>query len=53
MEKVTVIFGRTENNYSAYVEGLDGFVCESETFEELKKDVVKCIDPVSSQNSRE
>jgi len=37
MEKVTVIFGRTENNYSAYIEGLDCFVCASETFEELKK----------------
>jgi len=43
MEKVTVIFGRTENNYSAYVEGLDGFVCASETFEELKKDVAEGI----------
>jgi len=43
MEKVTVIFGRTENNYSAYVEGLDGFVCASETFEELKKDVADGI----------
>ncbi|MBW8332969.1 MAG: type II toxin-antitoxin system HicB family antitoxin [Prolixibacteraceae bacterium] len=44
MKKVTVIFGRTENNYSAYVEGLDGFVCASETFEELKKDVAEGIE---------
>ena len=44
MERVTVIFGRTENNYSAYVEGLDGFVCASETFEELKKDVADGIE---------
>lgn len=44
MEKVTVIFGRTENNYSAYVEGLDGFICASETFEELKKDVAEGIE---------
>lgn len=44
MEKVTVIFGRTMNNYSAYVEGLDGFVCASETFEELKKDVADGIE---------
>lgn len=44
MEKVTVIFGRTENNYAAYVEGLDGFVCTSETFEELKKDAAEGIE---------
>jgi len=43
MEKVTVIFGRTEKNYSAYIEGLDCFVCASETFEELKKDVAEGI----------
>jgi len=39
MEKVTVLFGRTQNNYAAYVEGLDGFVCTAETFDELKKEV--------------
>lgn len=39
MEKVTVIFGRTENNYSACIEGLDGFVCTADTFDELKTEV--------------
>jgi len=43
MEKVTVVFGFTGNNYSAYVEGLDGFVCASKTFETLKKDVAEGI----------
>ncbi len=39
MEKVTVIFERNDNNYAAYVDGLDGFVCTGATFEELKKEV--------------
>lgn len=43
MEKVTVIFGRTVNNYSAYVEGLDGFVCTASTFDELKTEVAEGI----------
>ncbi len=44
MDKVTVIFGRTENNYAAYVEGLDGFVCTADTFDELKKEVAEGIE---------
>jgi predicted RNase H-like HicB family nuclease len=44
MEKITVLFGRTGNNYAAYVEGLDGFVCTAETFDELKKEVQEGIE---------
>lgn len=44
MEKVTVVFGRTDNNYGAYVEGLDGFVCTAATFDELKKEVADGIE---------
>ena len=43
MKKVTVLFGRTENNYAAYIEGLDGFVCTADTFTELKKEVQEGI----------
>lgn len=43
MKKVTVLFGRTENNYAAYIEGLDGFVCTADTFAELKKEVQEGI----------
>ena len=38
--EVIVRIGRTENNYAACVEGLDGFVCTADTFEELKTEVV-------------
>lgn len=41
--EVIVRVGKTENNYSACVEGLDGFVCAADTFEELKKEVVDGI----------
>lgn len=35
--------GKTEKNYAAYVEGLDGFVCAADTFEELKREVAEGI----------
>jgi predicted RNase H-like HicB family nuclease len=42
--EVIVRIGKTENNYAACVEGLDGFVCTAETFEELKREVSEGID---------
>jgi predicted RNase H-like HicB family nuclease len=44
MEKVSVIFGRSENNYAAYVEGLDGFVCTANTLDHLKSEVKEGIE---------
>jgi predicted RNase H-like HicB family nuclease len=41
--EVIIRIGKTENNYAACVEGLDGFVCTAETFEELKKEVSEGI----------
>lgn len=41
--KVIVRIGKTENNYAAYVEGLDGFVCAADTFDELKQEVAAGI----------
>lgn len=41
--EVIVRIGKTENNYAACVEGLDGFVCTAETFEELKTEVAEGI----------
>jgi predicted RNase H-like HicB family nuclease len=38
-KQVTVRVGKTDNNYAACVEGLDGFVCTADTFDELKKEV--------------
>lgn len=40
MKKVVVLIGKSDNNYSACINGLDGFVCTADTFEELKKEVV-------------
>jgi predicted RNase H-like HicB family nuclease len=42
--EVIVRIGKTENNYAAIVEGLDGFVCTAETLPELKKEVQEGID---------
>lgn len=42
--EVIVRIGKTHNNYAAIVEGLDGFVCTAETFDELKKEVQEGID---------
>jgi predicted RNase H-like HicB family nuclease len=36
--EVFVRIGRSESNYAACVEGLDGFVCAADSFEELKKE---------------
>ena len=42
--EVIVRIGWTENNYAACGEGLEGFVCTADTFEELKKEVSEGID---------
>jgi len=41
--EVFVRIGRTENNYAACVEGLDGFVCTADSFDELKQEVKEGI----------
>lgn len=41
--EVIVRIGRTKNNYAAYVEALDGFVCTADTLAELKKEVSEGI----------
>ena len=43
-QEIIVRIGKTENNYAACVEGLDGFVCTADTFEELKKEVSEGIE---------
>ncbi len=44
MDKVTVLVGKSDNNYAACVEGLEGFVCTAESFEELEQEVVSGIE---------
>ncbi len=42
--EVIVKIGKTENNYAAIVEELDGFVCTADSLPELKKEVQEGID---------
>ena len=42
--EVIVRIGKTEKNYAAAVEVLDGFVCTADTLAELKKEVKEGID---------
>lgn len=37
--QIIVRIAKTENNYAAIVEGLDGFLCTADTFEELQNEV--------------
>lgn len=39
MKKVIVIIGKSENNYMACIDGLDGFVCTAATFNDLKEEI--------------
>ena len=36
---VFVKIGKTENNYAAFVEESDGFVCRADSFEELMREL--------------
>ena len=42
--EIIVKIGKTEKNYAAVVEGLDGFVCTADSLAELKKEVREGID---------
>jgi len=44
MKKVVVLIGKSDNNYAACIDGLDGFVCTADTFEELQKEVVEGLE---------
>ncbi|MCF8362219.1 MAG: type II toxin-antitoxin system HicB family antitoxin [Prolixibacteraceae bacterium] len=39
MKKVTVTIAKSDNNFMACVEGLEGFVCTAPTLEKLKQEV--------------
>ena len=44
METVIVTIAKSENNYMACVECLEGFICTAPTFEQLKDEVAKGVD---------
>jgi predicted RNase H-like HicB family nuclease len=44
METVNVTIAKSENNYMACVESLEGFACTAPTFEQLKEEIEKGIE---------
>lgn len=44
LQKLDVIVGQTGNNYSAYIEGLDGIVATGATLEEIRSNMIEAID---------
>ena len=43
MQTLTVIIERAENNYSAYIDGLDGIITTGDTIDEIKNNMLKAI----------
>ena len=44
MKPVVVIIERAENNYSAYLEGIDGIFAVGKSVDEIKKGIIDSID---------
>lgn len=43
MSKLQVIIERAEDNYSAYIEGIDGVVATGESIDEIKTNMLEAI----------
>lgn len=44
MSNLTVIIEQTENNYAAYIEGIDGIVATGHSVDEIKTKMIEAID---------
>ncbi len=44
MADLTVIIEQTENNYAAYIEGIDGIVATGHSVDEIKSNMVEAIE---------
>ena len=44
MKELTVIIEQTENNYAAYIEGIDGIVTTGRSVDEIKSNMIEAID---------
>ena len=44
MHNIQVIIERAENNYSAYIEGIDGVVAVGKTVDEIKSNMLEAIE---------
>lgn len=44
MNNLTIIIEQTENNYAAYIEGIDGIVATGHSVDEIKTKMIEAID---------
>lgn len=44
MSNLTIIIEQTENNYAAYIEGIDGIVATGHSVDEIKTKMIEAID---------
>ncbi len=44
MKDLTIIIEQTENNYAAYVDGIDGIVTTGRSVDEIKRNMIEAID---------
>lgn len=49
MKPVVVIIERAENNYSAYLEGIDGIFAVGKSVDEIKKGIIDSIDALKEE----
>lgn len=49
MKTLTVIIERTENNYSAYIDGVDGIVVTGQSVKEIKRNIISAIDALKDE----
>lgn len=43
-KQLTVIIEKADNNYSAYIDGIDGIITTGNTIDEIKKNMVEAIE---------
>lgn len=48
MKKVTVVIERAENNFSAYVQDVDGITATGESIDEIKSSIINAIEEYKS-----
>lgn len=49
MKRLCVIIERTANNYSAYIDGLDGVVAIGSSVKDIKKNILASIDVLKAE----
>ena len=49
MHTLRVIIERADNNYSAYIDGLDGIIATGKTIDEIKMGMIESIDTFVSE----